>query len=47
MSVTSLNKFLELTNLTFAHGNSELGGALYSDTGGDVDIKDCLFVNNP
>ncbi len=46
MSVTSLNKFLKLTNLTFAHGNSEFGGALYSDTGGDVDIKDCLFVNN-
>jgi hypothetical protein len=46
MFVTSLNKFLELTNLTFAHGFAEFGGALFSDTGGDVDIKDCLFVDN-
>jgi hypothetical protein len=46
MLVTSSNKFLKLTLLTFAHGNSEFGGALYSDTGGDVDIKECLFVGN-
>ena len=46
MFVSSLNKFLELTALTFAHGFAEQGGAIYSDTGGDVDIKDCLFVDN-
>ncbi len=46
MSVSSLNKFLELTNLTFANGFAELGGAIFSATSGDVDIKDCLFENN-
>ncbi|MGC1189728.1 MAG: choice-of-anchor Q domain-containing protein [Candidatus Binatus sp.] len=46
MFVSSLNRFLELTNLTFAHGVAEEGAAIYSDTGGDVDIKDCLFVDN-
>ncbi len=46
MFVSSLNKFLELTNLTFADGFAEYGGALFSETGGDVDIKDCLFENN-
>jgi len=46
MFVSSLNRFLELTNLTFANGFAEFGGALFSETGGDVDIKDCLFENN-
>jgi len=46
MFVSSLNKFLELTNLTFANGFAEFGGAIFSETGGDVDIKDCLFENN-
>jgi hypothetical protein len=46
MFVSSLSKFLELTNLTFTNGLAEFGGALFSDTGGDVDIKDCLFENN-
>ncbi len=46
MFVSSLNKFLKLTALTFAHGFAEEGGAIYSDTGGDVDIKDCLFEYN-
>jgi hypothetical protein len=46
MVVSSLNKFLELTNLTFANGFAELGGAIFSATSGDVDIKDCLFENN-
>jgi len=44
--VSSLNKFLKLSNLTFADGLAEFGGALFSETGGDVDIKDCLFENN-
>jgi hypothetical protein len=46
MFVSSLNKFLKLTTLTFANGVAEFGGALYSETGGDVDIKECLFENN-
>ncbi len=46
MFVSSLNRFLKLTALTFAHGFAEEGGAIYSDTSGDVDIKDCLFVDN-
>ena len=46
MFVSSLNKFLKLSQLTFAHGFAEFGGAIFSDTGGDVDIKDCLFENN-
>ncbi len=46
MYVSSLNKFLKLSNLTFAHGLAEQGGAIFSETGGDVDIKDDLFVDN-
>ena len=46
MFVSSLSKFLELNNLTFANGFAELGGALFSATSGDVDVKDCLFENN-
>jgi hypothetical protein len=46
MFVSSLNKFLKLTDLTFANGLAEFGGAIFSQTGGDVDIKDCLFENN-
>ena len=46
MFVSSLNKFLKLTALTFEHGLAEEGGAIYSDTSGDVDIKECLFVDN-
>ena len=46
MFVSSLNKFLELTLLTFTNGHAEFGGALFSETGGDVDIKECLFENN-
>jgi hypothetical protein len=46
MFVSSLSKFLELTTLTFANGFADFGGAIFSDTGGDVDIEDCLFENN-
>ncbi len=46
MFVSSLSKFLELNNLTFANGFAEFGGALFSESGGDVDIKDCLFEDN-
>jgi hypothetical protein len=46
MFVSSLNKFLELENLTFADGLAEFGGAIFSNTSGDVDIKQCLFNNN-
>src|ERR1700735_3238067 len=46
MFVSSLNKFLELNNLAFANGFAEFGGAIFSESGGDVDIKDCLFEDN-
>jgi len=46
MVVQSTSKFLELNNLTFTNGLAEDGGAIFSLSGGDVDIKTCLFLNN-
>ncbi len=46
MVVEPDNKFLKLTLLTFANGFAEYGGAIFSQSGGDVDIKECLFENN-
>jgi predicted outer membrane repeat protein len=44
-NVEAGSMFLGLTSLTFAHGNSGNGGAIFAG-GTDLDIRNCLFVNN-